>query len=192
MIRMIRFVFNERKTAQAAAYLLRLNGGRMKYMKLLKILYLADRESLLRTGRPITGDCYVSMDNGPILSKTYDLVAEDPEDPARPWFEYIAPPQDYSVEMRKSEPESDELSPFEIGLLGDLFERFKDVDQFALARLTHSICPEWRDPKGSSLPIAPEEILRVGGRSEEEIERIVRESQDLQLMAQVHTLVGPT
>jgi len=189
---MIRFVFNERKTAQAAAYLLKLAGGRMKYMKLLKILYLADRETLLRTGRPITGDRYVSMDNGPILSRTYDLVAEEPEDPARPWFEYIAPPENYSVELRKSEPESDELSSFETGVIRELFDKFKNVDQFTLAKLTHKICPEWRDPEGSSLPIDPEEILRAAGRSQEEIERIVRESLDLQLIAEVHSLAGAT
>lgn len=52
----IRFVFNERKAVQAAAYLLKLNGGRMGSTRLLTLMYLADREMLLRTGRTITGD----------------------------------------------------------------------------------------------------------------------------------------
>jgi hypothetical protein len=33
--------FNERKATEAAAYLLKLRGGRMSYMKLIKLLYLA-------------------------------------------------------------------------------------------------------------------------------------------------------
>ena len=32
----------------------------MSYMKLIKLLYLADREALARWGRPITTDQYVS------------------------------------------------------------------------------------------------------------------------------------
>ena len=36
--------FNEVKATQAAARLLRNRGGRMKYLKLIKLLYLADRE----------------------------------------------------------------------------------------------------------------------------------------------------
>ena len=64
--------FNEVKATQAAARLLRNRGGRMSYMKLIKLLYLADREALSRWGRPITTDKYVSMDKGPVLSRVLD------------------------------------------------------------------------------------------------------------------------
>jgi uncharacterized phage-associated protein len=60
--------FNERKATQAAAYLLKRRGGKMSYMKLIKLLYFADRVALSRFGRPITTDRYVSMDRGPVLS----------------------------------------------------------------------------------------------------------------------------
>ena len=39
-----------------------MRGGKMSYMKLLKLLYLVDREALLRWGRPVSTDRYVSMD----------------------------------------------------------------------------------------------------------------------------------
>ncbi len=43
------------KTIQAIGVLLRSDGvKRMNYMRLLKLLYMADRESLCETGRPIT------------------------------------------------------------------------------------------------------------------------------------------
>ena len=62
--------FNEQKVAQMAAFLLARGKGKMKYLKLLKLLYLADRESMKRNGHPISGDSYVSMDHGPVLSKS--------------------------------------------------------------------------------------------------------------------------
>jgi len=46
----------------------------MNYLKLMKLLYLADRESMRRNGRPISGDRYVSMDHGPVLSQTLNLI----------------------------------------------------------------------------------------------------------------------
>ena len=36
----------------------------MSYMKLIKLLYLADREALAQWGRSISIDTYVSMDKG--------------------------------------------------------------------------------------------------------------------------------
>lgn len=57
----LRFVYNEEKAAQAAAFLLREAGGSMDYRELLNLLYLADRQSLIETGAPITGDEMVNM-----------------------------------------------------------------------------------------------------------------------------------
>src|SRR5450756_2974830 len=51
--------FREERTTQAAAYLLRLRGGRMSYMKLIKLIYFADRRALLELVRPITFDQWV-------------------------------------------------------------------------------------------------------------------------------------
>ena len=67
-------MFNERRVAQMAAYLLDHARTRMKYLKLMKLLYLADRESMKRHGHPISGDRYVSMDHGPVLSNTLNLI----------------------------------------------------------------------------------------------------------------------
>jgi uncharacterized phage-associated protein len=106
--------FNEKKATQVAAQLLRLRGGRMSYMKLIKLMYLADREALLRWGRPISTDRYVSMDKGPVLSRVLDL-ATDGDDPSRPaiWSEQIGEPVSYAVEL-KADPGNDELSEAEI------------------------------------------------------------------------------
>ena len=66
-------MFNEQRVAQMAAYLLGRARGHTKYLKLMKLLYLADRESMKRHGHPISGDRYVSMEHGPVLSHTLNL-----------------------------------------------------------------------------------------------------------------------
>jgi uncharacterized phage-associated protein len=82
MAQRIRFKFDERKAADAAAFLLQLHGGTMNHMRLIKLLYAAERESLKRFNRPIVGDRYVSMDHGPVVSGVYDLIKEHNEPPA--------------------------------------------------------------------------------------------------------------
>lgn len=42
--------FDEMKATQAAALFLELAGGRENYTKLIKLLYLLDREALIRQG----------------------------------------------------------------------------------------------------------------------------------------------
>ena len=107
----MRLVFNERKTAQAAAHLLKLHGGTMSYMVLIKLLYFADKEALIHTGYSITGDQMLSMKNGPVLSAVLDLVHMGRPDEATAWFEYVSENQGYDVSLVRDTPEADELSP---------------------------------------------------------------------------------
>ena len=67
--------FNITKTIQASAVLLKADPNHsMSRLRLLKLLYIADRESLTERARPITGDYPVAMDHGPVLSNTYNLI----------------------------------------------------------------------------------------------------------------------
>lgn len=72
-------MFNERKVAQMAAFLLGKGGDRMPHLKLMKLLYLSDREAMERYGFPISGDCIVAMPHGPVLSMTLNLMDGDVE-----------------------------------------------------------------------------------------------------------------
>src|SRR3974390_3306168 len=134
--------FNERRATEAAAHFLRLRGGRMSYLKLIKLLYLLDREALLRWGRPVTNDRYVSMDNGPVVSRIYDLIREDPAPGTDPiWRHYISAPQGYEVALL-AKPETDELSRAEEALIDELFEGFGKLNRWELIRRSHEL-PAW-------------------------------------------------
>ena len=62
------FRFHFERALQASAYLLRLDRKKMSYLRLLKLLYIADREWLAETGESITGDRAYAMKQGPVLS----------------------------------------------------------------------------------------------------------------------------
>ena len=48
----------------------------MSYMRLLKLLYLAERKSLAETGRPILGDRTIAMQQGPVMEATGDTCPD--------------------------------------------------------------------------------------------------------------------
>ena len=176
----MRLRFNERKATQSAARLLQLRGGRMSYLKLIKLLYLADREGLLRWGRPITTDRFVSMERGPVLSRLLDLVS-DGDDPGAPciWAKHIGAPANFEVEL-KSEAGRDELSDAEVGLLDEIFHEHGKKSRWELVDLTHKL-PEWKDPQGGAIPITARDILKAGGKTELEIAAIEDELEGVAL-----------
>jgi len=182
---MIEFIFDEKKTAQAAAHLLKLHGGTMNYMVLIKLLYLADRTTLVETGNPITGDKMFSMPHGPVLSRVLDLISMGKED-SRPWYEYISEPKrKYNVSLVQKDPDADELSAYEIMVLEDIHHKCGSLSKWDLRDFTHTL-PEWKDPGGSSIPMLPEEILEAANKSREEIKRIAEDAQELKFL---HDLV---
>ena len=169
----IRFPFNERKAAAAAAHLLRLAGGSMPYLELIKLLYFADRESLDLYGQPITGDRYVNMQHGPVLSAVYDLIKRSvfgAKPPAGPWGVAIAGSGRYAVRLA-GEPEITALSSAELALLEKVFKERRQRDRWETRDASHAL-PEWAKPKDlTSAEARPvEQILAVLGKSAEEIE----------------------
>jgi uncharacterized phage-associated protein len=150
----------------------------MSYMKLIKLLYLADRNALVRWGRPITTDRYVSMDRGPVLSHVLDL-ATDGDVPGSEfiWGAVISEPTKYEVSL-VGEPGDDELSEAEIEVLEEIFKAFGQMNRWELIELTHRL-PEWKDPHGSAIPISYRDILKAEGKSELEIASIEDEICDL-------------
>jgi uncharacterized phage-associated protein len=173
--------YNEERTAQAAAFLLKLRGGRMSYMKLIKLLYLADRESLIRWKRSISFDTPLSLDNGPVLIQTLNICnTETPPTQYKPWNKYISFPQQFEVTLQEI-PILDELSPKEVDLLKEIYERYGRFDRWTLNKITRSL-PEWHDPHGSSSEISVEEILKSANINNVEIQETIEELDNLALM----------
>jgi hypothetical protein len=173
----MRFRFNEKKAAQAAAFVLSRHGGRFNYMHLIKLLYLADRSALIERGLPVTGDKMVSMDKGQVLSGVLDLISHGKLKDPSPWHELISEQKGLNVELASS-PVTDELSRYELNLLERVDAEFGGMDRWELIEKLHNL-PEWEDPKGSSIPLQPETILRVAGISDDEIRRLTEQAEAL-------------
>jgi len=174
----MRFWFNEKKAAQAAAHLLKSKGGRLDKLVLLKTLYMADRRTLLEEGKPITGDRMVSMDHGPVLSVVLNLMNRTPG-PGSMWAKFIDPPDGNDVVRLKAtaNPDTDELSRYELRVLDEELVKFGDMAPYDLADHLHKICPEWRLPHGAVADIEYVDILRKIGKSDAEIKSIEVEAE---------------
>lgn len=74
---MVAFRFDKDKALAALLYVaqrLKEQHREAGIHKIAKILYFADERHLAMYGRPIMGDTYIAMENGPVPSKTYDII----------------------------------------------------------------------------------------------------------------------
>ena len=182
----MRLRFREDKATQAAARLIERAGGKINHMKLIKLLYLAERRALVEWGRPITFDWYFSLPHGPVLSFTLDKINSDADENSY-WHRYISERQGHEVKLNQKAP-NDQLSPAEEKLLDAVYQEFGSLDQYGLRDYMHKHLPEWRDPHGSRLPIEIRDILLAEGLSDED----VREVEDsLEAEAFAERLVSP-
>lgn len=184
----MRFPFNQRKAAQVAAYFLAKHGDKVDYLKLTKLMYLADRKALVARGRPITGARMVSMPYGPVLSEVLNLINLGRRyEEECPWLEYVSPPEGYAVRRVNCDTEFDQLSENERSILDEIDAQYGRMNKWSLVDWTHEL-PEWQDPRGSSLPIDPADILRAEGRSEWDIQRIAEMAAEAVLQDKLRRL----
>jgi uncharacterized phage-associated protein len=171
------FRFNFEKSLQATGVLLGLDGDRMEYMRLLKLLYIADREMLAETGAPITGDRAVAMKHGPVLSQVYDLI-KGQSARAGEWDHYVRS-INHNVELRNV-IDRGKLNKAEVEKLQRVTERYRDDNVWDICEKTHEF-PEWeRNYVASTSTTIPwEHVLEAQGKAhiveaaekEEELQR---------------------
>jgi len=139
------FKFNQCKAIQAVAFLLKQKHATRtdNYMRLLKLLYIADRESLQETGRPITGDRFIAMERGPTLSHLLDLVKQRAYDSSE-WDKYIEL-NGYEITLVQ-DPGNDKLCRYDVDKLKKVWHEFQDFDEWEVAEATHGFL-EWQKNK---------------------------------------------
>lgn len=172
--------FDIRKAVAAATVVCQRAGGAIDIIYLVKMLYVADREALLRWRRPITGDSFASLPLGPIVSRCYDLMrgrAMGPEQ--KIWFSTFRERKGNKIEL-VNPADHGPLSQREIDLLIESHDRLVGIPVNDMIDYLHKMLPEWRDPGDSSFPIQPEEILHTKGWTPEQVSSLERELSSLQ------------
>jgi uncharacterized phage-associated protein len=177
------FQFNQERTTQAVAFLLKQSDNRREnYMRLIKLLYIADRESLKETGRPITGDRFIAMERGPVLSQVYDLIMGRSPRSAE-WQAFIGTRPRYEVEL-VSEPGDGELSQYDKDKLAEVWTRYENLDEWAMVKETHKL-REWKrnEPRpSSSKPIALSDVLAAVGLTQNRQKEIFQNARELKAL----------
>ena len=180
---MIRFVFNEEKATQVAAYFLKQNDGTGTMMYLLKLIYIADRAAMRRWGAPISTDMAVSMEHGPVLTKIYDLMKTSIDGY---WGTYIKKKNSRKLRLVDT-PDFEELSLREERLINEVYGEYGHLPASKLREITHRF-PEWEDPGSSSRNIDYEKLLSDLGLTSNtinEIEALEKEKESINSLLRV-------
>jgi uncharacterized phage-associated protein len=175
--------FNEERATQLACLLLEKRGGKMSILKLMKLMYLIDREALVRWGWSITSDNYSAMPYGMVLSSTYSLVNEESTSSSY-WKRFITAPQNYDVNLIEV-PEYDELSKAELELIRELYNKWGHKNRWYLVNEVHHKLAEWKNPNGSSIPVTYQEVFVENKIPEEDFSIFLEELEDLALVEQI-------
>jgi hypothetical protein len=173
---------NIEKLVQATGYLLKkYDNRRLNYTKLIKELYLSDRESISATNSAITGDTYVGMKHGPVLSNLYGLIKGRSLDTKAQmyWDSRFSTDGDDLLANFDQYPEG-KLSRAEKAIIDKIDGQFHQNRYGELIDYVHVNCPEWSNPGTTSIPIPFEDILRALERTPEDIDWILEETKAFQ------------
>ena len=167
--------------AQMAAFFADKEGGSINVLKLMKLMYLADRESMHRYGSPISLDNMVSMQHGPVLSRALNL-SRGLEGKASQdiWDSWISDRENHTVELigNLEHKDLDYISEADLEMLESVWGKFGHMDGWELRDFTHKHCAEWKDPESTghgSFPIEEIDVFRAVGIADEEATFLAKE-----------------
>lgn len=160
--------YDEKKATQVAAYFLSKHNNKISKLKLLKLMYIAERESFKICGEPMTFDDYYSLECGPILSQTYNFMKGSPT--GAYWGEHILQSSQRELQLINN-PGIGKLNPEEKRILDNVFEKYGRLTPSQLIRITHRF-PEYTETI-SSIPIEYSKIMEGVGIPKEEVEELL-------------------
>jgi uncharacterized phage-associated protein len=136
---------NTHTIVQALHYVLKRVGAASK-LKLVKLLYLADKYHLQLFGRTITADDFIAMKRGPVGSATKDILDFDQD-----WLDtedvkyserFLERIGDFDYEAKPIACEYEMLSETDKKALDYILDKFGSFSHGQLIELTHKF-PEW-------------------------------------------------
>lgn len=149
----ISFPYDEDRAAHASRWLLKRHGGEMDRLKLVKLIFLADRMHLARYGRPIVGGRYVAMEHGPVASEFLTLIKTNQVSGVACLGSY--------KQVALADADEEMLSESDLEVLGEVNDAFGAYDTFRLRDYTHTFRAWIKNYKGgnSSFPLAYEDFF---------------------------------
>jgi len=136
--------FDYRKATQCLNFFASKAGKSIDRLKVLKLIYFADRYHLRKYGRLITNDIYFAMELGPVASSTKDIAERSEfldETEAQYANEYLRIGVPHKIVSNKPIV-TDVFSESDIEALNFAWNKFGHLNPSDLVELTHKY-PEW-------------------------------------------------
>jgi uncharacterized phage-associated protein len=143
---MLRFALDEKKALESLVLITSL-WPEVTAFYAAKTMFLADKWHLNKFGRPVVGDRYIAMDNGPVPSAIYDWFKGNLDRMADPQaitegIEFIKKGTYVAAKARRN-PDLDYLSSSDIEEIKTAIAFCKGKSVGQLSRITHQD-PAWR------------------------------------------------
>lgn len=181
----IKFPYIEKYAHNAVLWLLHRNEGRLDKIKLLKMVFYADFEKLIETGKPIVGGNYDARTFGPVASELYNDLRKQNDD--RPFGEMI---DDFNTIIACKDVNTKYLTKKEIIKLDEVFYRLNPLPSKIIKKMTHDLnlysknYDENKSIPGNenkeSFPIPYEDFFLDAPKDREVIIELIKEHQELE------------
>ena len=167
---------DEKKAAHmAAAFVLMAESENITKLKLMKLMYLAERESLDKRGFPMTYDNLVCMRAGPVLSNTLDMI--NYKTLSNVWRDTFKK-TDHHYRMRLREDVAFEsltrLSKNDRKIIRKIWRQFGRMTANELSGYTHRL-PEYENPGDTSQGLGYCDVLTKLGKPSETAEELTED-----------------
>jgi uncharacterized phage-associated protein len=177
MAKTLRFRFRPEKFVNAVAYLAQACPNSTK-LSICKQLYYADKEHLVKFGRPILGDHYYKLPHGPIPTRGLDMLRKKASAAENALFEKYVSVIGDSVHP-KQPADRKVFSKSDIEILDWVIRRYGRMSGLSLRNKTHTEAPWMKSDAGYAIDYA----LFFEGRPESEkiktLAEAEQESRDL-------------
>jgi len=172
--------FNEREATQIACRIVAAYGKEINFYRLVKLLYIVEREFWTQLEQPAMGGAYFSMKDGPMISETSD--AAKPANAAKfpIWAAHLkqTPYEDgrgNKITLLK-DAGRDDISDALLEITDRVIATTKSWNNRILKAHCHSFKEYKEPPPGRTVPIQAGAILMAEGKSPTEIEKLQAES----------------
>lgn len=170
--------FRSLKAAQAAAFFAARQGASIEKLKLIKLLYLAEREFIARHAMPMFFDEYYSLQHGPICSSALNGINGEIDTDVWSSLIRISGGKDVSAVQSAERDRLDEISPAEWAVLEHTWHSFGHLTAAQIRNYTHKHCPEYVEVSRGRSPIKMIEILEaLGMKNAREVDASITAAQ---------------
>lgn len=155
--------FDAAKAIQLCAFFLICAGGRLDKLKLIKLVYLSEREYLRRYQLPMLWDEFYSLQHGPVCSATLNCIDKVCLTSLSDAFFVTHGRRDVHLVRGVSVADFDCMNNADIDVAGSVWSEHKAKTASQIRAYTHTYCPEYTEVDRGRIRISYADMLEAVG-----------------------------